>query len=270
MGCGGSGEKSKISMQKTGLPAMDELFDDVQGFVDEIYELMDPIDDARAKLLEETEFDKISCGNTHHATVGIIFAMAATMSGSVDVAFKIKAEMPFIELDKSKGTGKVVSCIEAFQEYVKAISAAKDRIEPLAMKSKEFAEKAPDLPNKAKDEVKNAQGLGPFQAIAAVKNTASNCKHMASLPTLVNDLRKLVTDCITELQSIVKELNNKKTKLADIGKTCQSKKLVLPKECYLECGDKIDSSAEKKKEWDKNKGKGKKKGNKKDTKGKKK
>ena len=254
MGCGCSlGSSDRIEMQKkTKLPAMDDVFDGIQKFVDELYAIMDPFEESRNKLLEETGLDKVVWGNTHHATVGIIFALVATAKNvRVDDLFKTMFEPPFIEIDTSQATDKVAPSCKALVDYIKTIVDVKDRIEPLIQKSKEIAETAKDLPDKAKDEVKNAKDLGPLGMISAVKNTAINCKHMASLPSLLSDFKDLVFSSIEEIKGAVKELNDKKGKLLQIGKTCQSKKLVTPKECYLECGNKIEVKPEAKKKWEK-------------------
>ena len=212
MGCGCSlGSSDRIEMKKTKLPAMDDIFDGVQKIVDEVYAVMDPVEESRWKLLQETELSKVVWGNTHHATVGIIFALVATGKNiKVDSLFKTKFEPPFIELDTSQATGKMVPCCEALLKYIKSIVDAKDRIEPLVEKAKEIAETAKDLPDKAKDEAQNAKDLGPLEMISAVKNTAINWKHMANLPNLVTELKDLVTSSIEEVKGAVKELNDKK------------------------------------------------------------
>ena len=163
MGCGGSsGGGKKIRLQKTKLGELDEVFDDAQTVIDEVYALMDPIEEARDKLLDSTEFDKVKCGNTHHATVGIVFAMYASSKSAEDAkeAFQVTAAAPFIELNKKSASGKLVQCIDDFTAYVTALGKANERIPPLAEKAKEIAEKAPELPDKAKAGVESAEGLG--------------------------------------------------------------------------------------------------------------
>jgi len=255
MGCGGSsGSSGKIKMKKTKLADMDEFFDDVQGLVDEIYELKDPVEEARDALLESTGLDKVTCGNTHHATVGIVFAIASQSNGTdVAKAFKASAEAPYIEINKSSASGNLIQCIDDLQLYIKSLIAAKDRIEPLSKKVKEFAEKAPELPNKAKESVNSAGDLGAMDKINAVKNTATNSKQLGSLPALVNELRLTVQNSILEIQGATKELDESSGKLTTIGKKCSEKKLTSPKDCYLECGKEVKVSAEAKKEWEKKK-----------------
>lgn len=163
MGCGGSGRgDGKIRMQKTKLSDLDEIFDDAQGLIDEIYQLKDPIEDKRDSLLDSTQFDKVTCGNTHHATVGIVFAMWASSKSSEDAkeAFVAKAEAPFIELNKKSASGDQVKCVDDFTEYVQALGAAQERIPALAEKAQQIAEKAPDLPDKAKTGTESATDLG--------------------------------------------------------------------------------------------------------------
>ena len=162
MGCGGSGGDKKIRMQKTKLSDLDEVFDDAQGLIDEIYGLKDPIEDKRDALLDSTQFDKVKCGNTHHATVGIVFAMWASSKSAEDAkeAFVAKAEAPFLEINKKSASGNLVKCIDDFTEYVQALGAAQERVPALAEKAQQIAEKAPDLPDKAKSGVEGATDLG--------------------------------------------------------------------------------------------------------------
>lgn len=250
MGCGSStGSDGKIQMQKTKLAGMDEFFDDVQGFCDEVYEVIDPINDAADELMDTTDLDKVEGATVHHAMVGIVFALAAQSNGAdVGNLFDVKPSPPFIEINKGSATGKTVKAIDDLMEYIKALTAAKDRIQPLAEKAKSFAEKAPDLPDKAKDELGNAGDLGAMDKIRAVKNTGANCKNMAKLPSLITDLKDTVTAALEDVQGGSKELNAKKGKLSDIGKECNSKGKATAKDCYLLCGDPIKATdAQKKK-----------------------
>lgn len=249
MGCGSStGSDGKIRMQKTQLEGMDEVFDQVQGLVDEIYEIQDPIDDALENLLYYSNFHKTVGATAHHCAVGIVFALAASTNGSgTEDLFDVTTESPFLTLNKKSATGDLVKAIDAFTDYVKALTAAKDRIEPLSEKAKEFAEKAPDLPGKVKDDVKNAEGLGMMAKAKAVKYTASNSKHMAKLPSTVNDFKNAIQEALESIQGAGKELNAKKGQLADIGKNCASKNLETAKCCYMEAGDpmEVDDKAKK-------------------------
>lgn len=249
MGCGSStGSDGKIRMQKTKLPGMDEVFDEVQGFVDEVYEIQDPIDDALENLLWYTNFHKTVGATAHHCCVGIVFSLAAASNGAgVDNLFEVKPASPFLELNKSSAQGDTVKAIDAFTDYIKALTAAKDRIEPLAEKAKGFAEKAPDLPGKCKEDISNSKDLGMMEKAKAAKNTATNSKHMAKLPSLVTGLKDTIQEAFESIQGAGKELTAKKDKLSDIGKDCAAKKLEYPKDCYLECGDPINVDGNAKK-----------------------
>ena len=162
MGCGGSsGSDGKIEMKKTKLGEIDEVFDDAQGLLDEIYEIKDPIDDSREQLLWQTEFDKVECGNTHHATCGIVYALTTcTKPEELANLFAVKAEAPFLEINKESASGELAQAIDDLMTYIQSLVAAKDRIGPLSDKAKAIAEKAPDLPDKAKEGVKNSKDLG--------------------------------------------------------------------------------------------------------------
>jgi hypothetical protein len=253
MGCGGSsGTSGPIKMKKTKLEELDEFFDDVQGLIDEIYELKDPVEEARGKLLESTELAKVTCGNTHHAIVGIVFAIASQLrGGEIGNIFTITIEAPFIEINSESATGRLIESIDALKEYIESIIGAKDRIEPLVQKVTEFVKKAPELPNKAKEGVSSAKGLGLMDQINAVKNTATNCRNLTSLPSLINEFKQTVQNTLAEIQGATKELNEVKSKLSEISKKCSAKNLTSPKECYLECGKPIKVTPEAKKEWDK-------------------
>lgn len=163
MGCGGSGgDGNKIRMQKTKLGELDEIFDDAQGLIDEIYKLMDPIEESREKLLRSSDFDQVKCGNTHHATVGIVFAMYASSKSAEDAmnAFETTTSSPFVQLNKKSASGKLVQCIDDFTAYVESLTKASERVAPLADKAKAIAEKAPDMPDKAKKGVESSADLG--------------------------------------------------------------------------------------------------------------
>jgi hypothetical protein len=251
MGCGSStGAGGKIRMQKTRLTGMDDVFDDVQKILDKIYDIQDPIDDAFFKLLRYTGFEKTVGATAHHCVVGTVFAIA-TANGGENAAdlFEVKGESPFLILNKSNAKGDLSKAIDAFTDYVKALTGAKDQIQPLADKAKEFAAKAPDLPSKAKDDIKNAEGLNMMAKAKAIKNTASNCKAMASLPSTINDFKNTIEDALMSIKASGTELNGKKDKLPDIAKNCASKKLVSAKDCYLEAGDKIEVDDKAKKRF---------------------
>lgn len=95
-------------MKKTKLPGLDEIFDDAQGLIDEIYEIQDPIEDKRWEFLDSCEFEKVVCGNVHHATVGLLFAMAASTKGANTAdMFKSTTESPYIAFNKKSATGKL-------------------------------------------------------------------------------------------------------------------------------------------------------------------
>jgi len=231
---------------------MDDIFGTVQKFVDEVYAVMDPINERRTQLLEETELSKVVCGNTHHAIVGTIFALLMTAKNvRIDDLIKTSFEPPFIEIDVSNAAGNISKCVEALLNYIKTLVDTKDRIEPLIEKAKEFSETAHELPDKAKEEMNNAGKLGPMEAIIAVKNTAVNCKHMANLPSLLTDLKDLVTNSLLSRSKAQSKRSTIKNKLLQIGKTCESKKLKTPKDCYVECGNKIEVTSEAKKKWEK-------------------
>lgn len=235
-------------MKKTKLAGMDEFFDDAQGFIDEIYEIQDPIDDALENLLWHTDFEKTVGATAHHAAVGTVFSIAAQGNGAgAEDLFDVKAESPFLEINKTNASGKTANAVDDIQEYVKAFVAAKDRIAPLAEKAKSFAEKAPDLPGKAKDDLGNAGDLGAMDKIRAVKNTATNSKELAKLPAMVNGLKDTVTEALASIQGAGKELNAKKAKLAEIGKDCAAKDKTSPKDCYLAHGDPINAGGDAKK-----------------------
>jgi len=220
MGCGTStGADGRLLMKETKLSGMDEFFNDVQGFIDEIYEAQEPIDEALGTLLENTEFAEVDGANAHHAIVGTVFALAAQARGEgVEDLVVIKQEEPFLELDTSKASGPPADAANNLKDYIMAIVAAKDRIQPLVEKAKSFAEKAPDLPGKVQGEIKNAGGLGTMDKIRAVRNTTTNVRNTAKLPGLVDDFKSCVMDALSSIQGATKELNNKKGQLAKIGK----------------------------------------------------
>ena len=100
-------------MKKTKLPAVDEFFDDVQGFVDEVYEIQDPINDAEEKLLYNTDFEHQDGANIKHAIVGLVFSVAASGNlDNLDKFVKITEKSPFIALDASSATGEAKHGVE--------------------------------------------------------------------------------------------------------------------------------------------------------------
>ncbi|CAI2377454.1 unnamed protein product [Moneuplotes crassus] len=247
MGCGSStGADGKICMKKTKLPAVDEFFDDVQGFCDEVYAIQDPIESAEDKLLYDTDFHHTDGANVKHAIVGIVFRVASLGNlDNLDKFVKITDKEPFISLDASSASSEASASIDAANDYINSVISAKDRIEPLADKAQKFAEKAPELPGKAKDELGKAAGLGTMDKIRAVRNTTGNVRAIAKLPTVITDFKDCVMEAITNIQSAVKELNSKKAKLNDIGKKCSSKGLTTAMACYQECGDPIPKTGKK-------------------------
>ena len=163
MGCGGSkGQQEKISMQMTKLAEVDEFFNDTQGVIDNIYELKDPIDEAREDFMESTGFDEVCCGNTQHATLGTVYAIYATSKAVDDAvnAVDITMDSPFLTFSDDKVAGTLAQDTKNFTAYVNALINGSQKVLPLVDKVKTIAEKAPDLPQKSKDALSNSQGLG--------------------------------------------------------------------------------------------------------------
>jgi hypothetical protein len=149
-------------MKKTKLAELDEVFDDAQGLLDEIYAIKDPIEETRDNFMSLTELDRVTCGNTHHATMGTLFAFFASSKSAKDAvsAVKIVPAAPFIEINGDSAAGNLALCILAFTDYVQALIEANTRILPLVEKVTAIALKAPDLPDKAKQGVQSAKDLG--------------------------------------------------------------------------------------------------------------
>ena len=168
MGCGlavwGDG---KIEMKRTKLEGMDQFFNDVQSIVDEIYELKGDVEDKRDALLRGTYINKVWCGNTHHAIVGIVFAIATKANNiNIEDIVKVTTDEPFVEVKKDLADGPLSENVDDLAEYIEALMNIKDKIESLMEKSKEFSEKAGELPDKAKEDIKDSTDLG---VIAKVK-----------------------------------------------------------------------------------------------------
>jgi phage-related minor tail protein len=238
-------------MEKTKLPEIDSFFDDVQELIDEVYGLRDPIEDAKDEIIYNTDFEKIVCSNTHHAIVGIVFALS-TLGDEKDLSklFDVTLEEPFVKIDTKHAAGKLIKATDSLTDYVKNIVNARKNIERLLKKATSFAERAPELPDKAKEALSGSSSLGALDKIRAVKNTSVNCKELGKIPTLVKELQMTATNAIKELQEAGKELNANKTKLLDIRKKLLEKKASIPKDCYLVSGEKIKETPELKKEWE--------------------
>jgi hypothetical protein len=236
-------------MTKTKLDAADVFFDDVQKMIKEVYDLLDPIDDAKMALLECTGFDTVECATVQHAAVGIILAFCASLNG-LDVMSMVKISMkdPFIEIDGSKAEGVVKEGIEQLKKYVTALCSCKEKIEAFVEKAKAFGEKAAEVPAKAKDEVaKNEKKLGMMDKMKAMKNCTTNCRQVTKVPALVMELKDTVMGAIEEIMCAAKELEAKKDKMIDCGAKCLKESKKTPKECYLLCGDPIKCEAADKK-----------------------
>lgn len=82
-----------------------------------------------------------------------------------------------------------------------------------------------------------------------MKNTASNCKSLTGLPSLINELKNIVMNALKELQGAGSELQENLEKAITIKSACNKKGLKTPKECYLECGKPINPTPKEKKEW---------------------
>ena len=114
----------------------------------------------------------------------------------IDDLINTSFDPPFIKIDVSKEMGNIIKCVEALLNYIKILVDTKDQIEPLIEKAKEFSETAQELLENTKEEMNNAENLRPIEAIMAVKNVAVNCKHMTNLPSLLTDLKDLVTNSL--------------------------------------------------------------------------
>ena len=161
MGCGGSsGSEKKIDFKKTKLKDIDEVFDDGQAIVDQVYAIQDPIEDNRENLLRSTKVWDLKCGNTQHATVGLVMAIGALGDGGkVDDAVKVTGESPFIEINDKSVAGGLKQSAEDLKAYIEAVTSAPEKIPDLADKAKVLAEKGPDMPDKAKKGLESAGDL---------------------------------------------------------------------------------------------------------------
>ena len=220
MGCGGStGSDDKLMMKKTNLEGIDEFFDDVQGFIEEINEVQDPIDDAEAALLEACYLDKTPDANVHHAIVGTVFSVAGQSNGSdLENMVTITVDDPFIDINKRGASADTVNAIEKINDYIKSLVEAKDKIEPFMQKATDFAEKAPELPDKVQGEISNAGGLGAMDKLRAVRFTAGNVRNTVKLPNLVNSFKDTILGALENVKEASKELNQKKGKIMNIRK----------------------------------------------------
>ena len=135
---------------------------------------MDEIGNSRKKLLTETEFDKSSRLNASHAIIGIALALAAASNENTDIEYWIKDDMPFIEFNKSKNTGMVINCIEAFEEYAEALKTAKEKIDLLREKSNKFVEQGEYFSSNVYKDVGNTKDLGPRGKILRRMKILSN------------------------------------------------------------------------------------------------
>jgi hypothetical protein len=218
MGCGASASDSgTIKMKKTKLSDVDSFFGDVQAVADAIYDIKDPIDDNRDKLMFYTGFYKVECSNSHHATVGLVFSMASkTATSELANLFKTTTQQPFIEINKRGAAADDARAVEYLMDYIKALIAAKDKIQPLAEKAQTLAKEAPNMPGKAKSDLEKAGSLGAMDKMNAVRYTASNVSATAKLPGLVKELQTTITDSLAEIQGAAKELGEKQSKLGEI------------------------------------------------------
>ncbi|CAI2377436.1 unnamed protein product [Moneuplotes crassus] len=247
MGCGSStGADSKICLRKTKLFAVDEFFGEVQGLCEELYTIQDLIKSAEDKLLYDTDFHHADGANAKHAIAGIVFRVASLGNlDNFDKFVNITDKQPFISLEASSAPSETISSINAANDYINSVFLAKDRIEPLADKAKTFIEKAPEIPSKAKDEIAKAKDLDILEKVKSLKNTKCNVKEIARLPTVLFNFKDCVMKAITNIQSSIKELNSKKSKLNSISMICKNKRLTTPMTCYQECGDPISKTEKK-------------------------
>lgn len=251
MGCGASAnDDGTIRMKKTKLPDVDKFFDEVQGVADAIYDIKDPIDDNKDKLLFYTDLHRTECANSHHATVGLVFSMASkSPADELPNLFKTTTQQPFIEINKRGAAADDIRAVEYLMDYIKALVAAKDKIEPLSEKAQALAKKAADMPNKAKSDIEKAGSLGAMDKLNAGRYTVSNANATAKLPGLCKELQTTITNSLAEIQAAAKELGEKQSKLGEIRQKCIDAKCKSAKDCYLTCGNKIETSPDKVKEW---------------------
>lgn len=250
MGCGGStGSGKKIKMKTTKLKDVDGFFDDAQGIVDEIYEIQDPIDDAKDGLLEATGMEKVECADVNHAICGMVYAIAVQVNGDIDSAVNIVATEPFIEINKGKASGEVVKAVDHLEKYLKGLVAGKDRMEPLTKKVTDIVKKSAEIPNKAKAAAKDSNDLGVMDKLKAGKNALSNVKELNRVPGLCNDLKDTIVDALKAVKAATEEINDNKGKMAEFAQKCKSAKKSTPKDCYLLVGKGIKATPEQKKKW---------------------
>lgn len=157
MGCGcSSNGDEKIEMKKTNLDEIDEFFDQAQELVDSIYEIKDPLEEARENLLKKTSFWNEECANSTHAIVGTIYAISAFLAGDLEGAFDIKTEEPFLIIGDKVSSGPVGESCTALKEYIEVLLESKDKVQPLGDQAKQIANSAKELPKKTKEAAKNS------------------------------------------------------------------------------------------------------------------
>lgn len=240
-------------MVKTKIDAADKFFDDVQKLIQEVYDLLEPIDDAKCALLEATGFGKVECATVQHAAVGIILAYCASVK-DLDVSKMIKCTMsdPYIEIDASKAEGDVKTYIEQLKKYVTSLSEIKEKIQAFVEKAEKFGKDAADVPAKCKDEVeKNEKKLGFMDKARGMKNLSSNCRQVTKVPNLIKELKDTVMGAIDEILCAIKEINDKKDRMVKCIEKCNTEGKKTPKDCYMCSGDPIKCEpADKKKHAD--------------------
>lgn len=249
MGCGSStGSSTKITMVKTKLVSCDAFFDDVQKMIKEVYDLLDPIDDAKIELLECTGLASVECATVQHAVVGVVLALCCSLKG-IDVMSAVKITMsdPYIEIDGSKAEGAAKEAIEHLKKYVKTLCSCKEKIEAFVEKAKAFADKAGELPEKAKDEITKEGKMGTMDKLRALKNVTTNCRQLAKIPALVMELKDTVMGSLQEIMDAGKEIEAKKDKMLECATKLMKEGKKTPKDCYLCSGDAIKCTPEDKK-----------------------
>lgn len=163
---------------------------------------------------------------------------------------KVTLSDPFLEIDASKAEGDVKKYIEQLKAYITSLCSIKEKIQAFAEKAEAFGKKAADVPSKAKEEVeKNEKKLGFMEKAKALKNLSSNCRQVTKVPALVTQLKDTVMGAIEEILCACKEINEKKEKMADCVKKCNTEGKKTPKDCYMCSGAPIKCEAADKKKY---------------------
>ena len=173
MGCGGSkedddGKSIPYTMYWTYLPSADEIFDNIENILSDLEDIRSGLEDTKEEMLDIADCDKIEGGDLCDAIQGFFWALSANNEGKIESAdLWVRESEPYFHIVRAwEYPWDVDNFITNFEEYVKTVFEAPEKIVNILKNLGELLINVTDLKDNIVDDCKSA-GVSGLNAIRA-------------------------------------------------------------------------------------------------------